>query len=326
MVTNIYVVRASHMLPFFNALKSLNLPIAPLLEQVGLTLAQFKDDNNLIPEAPLWEFIDLASKACDKPHFGFFVTEHTCLDKYGAFGEHLCHQVNLQVALDCFISDLQTHANYMNYWLEDNNGYIWLCRKGTPGIEVGKWPVEQHVISFMIELIRVYAGEDWRPRQVKFASNYSSGVEHSSYLNDTKVSFNNPFGAIAIEKSLLKNPSILNNKHKQSNLADIVPSMLQETLKTLVAENYFGKNPSVETIASSLNIHPRTLQRYISSNGSTLKELLEQEKFRYAKSLLSQEHLSVFEVALKLGYTEPGNFTRAFKRWSGLTPKQFKQK
>lgn len=53
MTTNIYVVRASHMQPFFSALEAINQPITPLLKQVGLDLDQFKSPDNLIPEAPL---------------------------------------------------------------------------------------------------------------------------------------------------------------------------------------------------------------------------------------------------------------------------------
>jgi len=323
MATNIYVVRASHILPFFSALDALKQPIAPLLEQVGLNLDQFKDTTNLIPEAPLWEFIELASKACNKPHFGFLVTEHTCLDKYGAFGKHLCHQISLQVALDCFIKDLQTHANYMNYWLEDDNDFIWLCRKGTPGIDKGKWPVEQHVISFMIELIKIYTGTHWCPKQVRFTSNNSDGVEYSAYLKNTQISFNNTFGAVAIEKELLNNSSSLNKKSE--SLLDCVPNILPETLSTLIEERYFGVNPSAEMIATSLDMNPRTLQRYLSVNNLTLKDLLEQAKFNQAKALLLQASLSITEVGEQLSYSEPANFTRAFKRWSGLTPKQFRE-
>lgn len=112
----------------------------------------------------------------------------------------MCHQADLKTALESFISDLQTHANYLNYWLEECEGYIWLCRKGTPGIEKGKWPVEQHVISFMVELIKIYAGINWQPSKVRFTSETGYGLEHSAYLKNTKVSFNNPYGAIAIEK------------------------------------------------------------------------------------------------------------------------------
>ncbi|TRX55684.1 AraC family transcriptional regulator [Thalassomonas sp. M1454] len=322
MAINIYVVRASHMQPFFSALEAINQPISPLLEQVGLSTEQFDNPDNLIPEAPLWEFIELASIACDKPHFGFFVTEHTCLDTYGAFGEHLCHQDNLLIALESFISDLQTHANYMNYWLEESDEYVWLCRKGTPGIEKGKWPVEQHVISLMAELIKVYAGANWCPKEVRFASETGNGIEYAYYLKNTQLSFNNPFGAIAIEKEKLTSSSTL--KKKESNLSDIVPSILPETLTTLIAEKYFGTHPSVETIAASLNINPRTLQRYLSTNNTTLKAILERAKYAQAKSLLSQGDISILQVADLLGYTAAANFTRAFKRWSGLTPKQFK--
>ncbi len=316
------------MLPFFNALKKLATPIEPLLNQVGLSLSQFNSPDNLIPEPPLWAFVDLATKKLNKPHFGFLVTEYTCLDKYGAFGEHLCHAKNLSEALHSFIHDLQTHTNYLNYWLEEDDNFVWLCRKGTPGIEIGKWPVEQHVLSFMIELVRVYAGKDWQPSSVKFHSADSSGIEHAQYLSRSRALcrhlFGQKFGAIAIEKSLLNNASTL-TVSKQIVLADIIPVDLKNTLIALIKQHYFGESLTVAKVADKLQVNIRTLQRRLVEQGIKLRELIDEQKFSYAKKLLLNNKNSQSEIAIELGYKDTANFTRAFKRWSSITPSAFKK-
>lgn len=323
MATNLYVVRASHILPFFETLNRLNQPIQPLLNKVGLTLQQFDNPDNLIPEAPLWEFIELASKACNKPHLGFLVTEHTCLDKYGAFGQQLCFQVNLQSALNSFVNNLQSHVNYMNYWFEEEQEILWLCRKGTPGIDKGKWPVEQHVISFLVELIKVYAGQEWYPKQVKFSSENNAGIEYSQLLQQSECSFANTFSAIAIEKSLLQNRSLLTGTAQQ--VAEPIPTLLPDTLKRLLLEGYFGVNPSVDTISAALQINARTLQRYLASYQINFKQLIKETRLQLANKLLADGQQSIKQVAELLGYQNAGNFCRAYKSWSGLTPKQFQE-
>jgi AraC-like DNA-binding protein len=81
--------------------------------------------------------------------------------------------------------------------------------------------------------------------------------------------------------------------------------------------------PSQESIAQSLNTSPRTLQRKLSAYGQTFSELLETIRSELAQQYLSVPGRSVSEVAYLLGFSEPGNFARSFKRWTGLTPLQF---
>jgi AraC-like DNA-binding protein len=332
MNSNIYVVRASHMQPFFHTLKKLKTDIESLLKEVGLTLSMFEHSDTLIPEAPLWEFVGLAAKKLDLPHFGFLVTESVCLDKYGAFGEHLCTAKNLNSALTIFIKDLNTHVNFPNYWLDSDDDYVWLCRKGTPGIEKGKWPVEQHVISFLVELVKVYAGKEWQPQRVKIHSRDLSGIEQAKSLQQSKISKGQAYGAIAIEKYLMNNSSklVCNAKVKAPiALLDEVPHDLVPTLQNLfqqglLQQGYFGKELDTEAIASKLGVNLRTLQRRIKEQNTTLKALIEKARYHSAKTLLLADDLSTEQIAAQLGYSDISNFMRAFKRWSGTTPKKFR--
>lgn len=332
MNSNIYVVRASHMQPFFHTLKKLKVDVEPLLAQVGLTLSMFDCADTLIPEIPLWEFVDVTAKQLNLPHFGFLVTENVCLDKYGAFGEHLCSAKDLASALDLFIKGLNTHVNFPNYWLEHDENYVWLCRKGTPGIEKGKWPVEQHVISFLIELVKIYAGKNWQPEIVKLHSCDLSGIEQARSLQRSKVNKGQSYGAISIEKHLMDSRSqlVCSTKLKVPiTLLDEVPHDLVPTLQNLfqqglLQQGFFGKELDTEAISSKLGVNLRTLQRRIKEQDTTLKALVEEARYHSAKSLLLADELSTEQVAQRLGYTDMSNFMRSFKRWSGSTPKKFK--
>lgn len=331
MNSNVYVVRSSHMQPFFETLKKFDTDLDPLLSEVGLSLSMFDNPETLIPEPPLWEFVELAAKQLNLPHFGFIVTENVCLDKYGAFGEYLCSAKSLQCALNLFINDLNTHTNFPNYWLEYDENYVWLCRKGTPGIEKGKWPVEQHVISFFIELVKMYAGTHWHPSTVKFNSDDINGLEYVKSFQTCNVIKGQPFGAIAIENSLLMNRSILNNKQNNCNsavLLEEVPKDLVEILQHLfeqglLQQGYFGKTLSVESIANKLGVNLRSLQRRIKEQDTSLKELVEQARYKSAKVLLKRD-ISTDDIAHQLGYSDVSNFIRSFKRWSGTTPRRYR--
>jgi len=81
--------------------------------------------------------------------------------------------------------------------------------------------------------------------------------------------------------------------------------------------------PSQEKIASTLNTSPRSLQRKLSAHGQSFSVLLESIRSELAQQYLSTPGRSASEVAYLLGFTEPGNFARSFKRWTGQTPSQY---
>ena len=71
---------------------------------------------------------------------------------------------------------------------------------------------------------------------------------------------------------------------------------------------------------------PRTLIRKLERQGSSYKKVLENVRLELAQELLTQTHFTVAEIAGKLGYLEPANFSRAFKRWTGQTPAAWRRK
>jgi AraC-like DNA-binding protein len=83
-------------------------------------------------------------------------------------------------------------------------------------------------------------------------------------------------------------------------------------------------NPKLEEVASMLNISARTLQRKLKEEGQTYHHLLEEHQIEMASQLLSQPHTQVQEVAFMLGFTSLQNFSRAFKRKTGISPTQVK--
>jgi AraC-like DNA-binding protein len=69
----------------------------------------------------------------------------------------------------------------------------------------------------------------------------------------------------------------------------------------------------------------RTLQRRIALEQQTFSGLLEQTRAEMAGDLLERPDRSVSEIAHDLGFTQQANFTRAFRRWAGGSPSQFRQ-
>jgi AraC-like DNA-binding protein len=96
-------------------------------------------------------------------------------------------------------------------------------------------------------------------------------------------------------------------------------------VRRLLATPAKGTGPSIEAAARGLAMSPRTLQRRLSEEGTSFDSLREEMRKQTAETFLADRTLSVSEVAFLLGFSEPGAFHRAFKRWHNTTPDAFRK-
>lgn len=81
--------------------------------------------------------------------------------------------------------------------------------------------------------------------------------------------------------------------------------------------------PSLAELAAMLNISPRTLNRYLEREGTTFRELSGRIQHELARERLGAGAMSITEVAYSLGFSDPANFTRAFRDREGCSPREF---
>ena len=82
--------------------------------------------------------------------------------------------------------------------------------------------------------------------------------------------------------------------------------------------------PDLETMARQLHMSGRTMKRRLHEEGSQWRWLLDAELCRRACQSLRRPDVHISEVAFALGYQDVSNFSRAFRRWTGLTPKAWR--
>ena len=85
-----------------------------------------------------------------------------------------------------------------------------------------------------------------------------------------------------------------------------------------------GYLQDIESIARQMGVSARTLRRRLEETGTSFTSLQQDVRFQQAREQLRNRQMSIAEIADMLGYSEAGNFTTAFKRWTGVAPAQFR--
>jgi AraC-like DNA-binding protein len=102
------------------------------------------------------------------------------------------------------------------------------------------------------------------------------------------------------------------------------PKAVSRECARRIAERLGSGEPSQTSIAKQMAMSERTLQRRLQAEGTTFNELLDDARRTIAFTYLADQKLAAYEVSFLLGYAEPATFFRAFKRWTGQTPQQYR--
>jgi len=171
----------------------------------------------------------------------------------------------------------------------------------------------------------------WR---VEFKHQPATSVEEYERLLEAKVIFGCQHNRLVFDPDLLAietynpNPDVYNILAKDliKNETFNLGLNTSRRIKSFILARIEKEVPSQEDAAQHLNLSISSLKKQLASEDTGFKKILNNVRMEKAASLLQDDSLSISVIAERLGFTYTNNFTRAFKRWSGFTPLQFKER
>jgi AraC-like DNA-binding protein len=188
------------------------------------------------------------------------------------------------------------------------------------------------LISVMVGLWRI--GEALTGRVV-------DGVAHCDFtpagptagilLATGRMRFGQPTNRMVFDATLLDRPLVtadplaaqLARGECERELATVAEAGLLGQVRAAITTGGDGV-PSLAEVARELHLSTRTLKRKLADHGTTFTAILEDVRRQRALMLLGDRALSIGEVAARLGYSELPNFSRAFRKWTGMTPAAYR--
>jgi AraC-like DNA-binding protein len=125
----------------------------------------------------------------------------------------------------------------------------------------------------------------------------------------------------------MANPSLL--EHFEQYAQDLIAQMERKDTTTqavtkIILARLDDESLSIEKVAREMAVSVRTLQKRLEAEGVVFSDLLRDIRQRLAKKYL-HENYSVEQITYLLGFSEPSVFRKSFKKWLGITPKEYRQ-
>jgi AraC-like DNA-binding protein len=194
--------------------------------------------------------------------------------------------------------------------------------------EVGRQKHDILALGYMLDLLRRFAGPRWTPPQVKVIGPPIMGRAAVQDVLSCELS-RGAVSAIIFPSELLELPSLRAGLPDDS-IAEIEtpvpdPRDIVKCVEHLIRLALLEGRPHLDWVARKMDLSGRSLQRHLSIHNTTFEAAMDRVLTRHATTLLEQGDLQITQVALQLGYADPSHFVRAFRRWTGQAPGEFRR-
>jgi len=172
--------------------------------------------------------------------------------------------------------------------------------------------------------------------EVHFKHSPSTNIEKYQEIFDCPVYFQQDENKISIKQGILNLPIYSPDIELKDMLLGRMEKIIKKTLNKnkidsqvslMYSESLINKQPlSLVDIAKKLGIHSSTLKRKIKEEGTSFSSIVQDIKVTMAKDMLTDDLISLAQIGYILGYTDSTAFHRAFKKWTKITPEQFRKK
>ncbi len=184
----------------------------------------------------------------------------------------------------------------------------------------------------MIEHVGIGAGPSWRPARISLQTRKSPDRRLREALRDPEIRLGQKFTGIAVPRALLAQPTPSRDGtgrcgqgDEEELLGTTAPARdFAGSLRQLVGTLLVDGPPQIETMAEITGLSVRSLQRRLAAECATYSEIVDQARYQAAIRLLEDTDNRITDIGLDLGYADPAHFTRAFKRWAGITPREYR--
>jgi AraC-like DNA-binding protein len=303
-----------------------------LVAHAGIAEAALADPDGRVPFEQHMRIWDRIAASEGVGAFGLRLGSLLQPQNLGVVGYAALHAPNVQEAYARITRFRRLVNDMLVPELSRGAGRVVLRHVFTPDVVRLRHPAEAS-LSGALALLRGATGIEWVPLEVSFQHPAPADTAPHREVFRAPIHFSAADTRMVLADAVLESPHLAPDprlgaylsRHAEGLLARL-PAVtgLAPQVQRLLADELRGGDPSQDRIAKKLGMSTRTLQRRLRDEGSTFVDIVDGLRRELSQIYLGDPKLTVYEVAFLLGFTDTSAFFRAFRRWTGRTPRAFR--
>jgi AraC-like DNA-binding protein len=330
---SIPLTRARHASNFATVLRSRGIATERYLERSHLPVGLLDevDRDSVLSAISMLDFAENAAADSGISDLGFWAGLMP-IEQYGQFGARVSRASTLFSALEAFCNGVGAECSEANYYLRHDGPAMWFCHHQGPSSPL----LSQHelyALMIMVQVVRLALGEQWKPSSIRLQWADERSLTENELLVSTNIEFGSAETGFKIAKTDLAKPLIEFSDRgfpvRAKTSGDYSTTLRIDPLIALRAltdmQLHDGKVPSLELTAELAGASVRTIQRHLRNSRTSFSDLVDEARLKTAKALICDESISITHIAYETGYSNVANFSRSFKRLTGMSPRSYRK-
>lgn len=327
------IVSATVLAQMFLYLDALQVDINAFLRSLDIEPETVRSPDAYLPVATYLRIQDSAAEYVDDPYFGLHMGEFAQPGSWSILGYLMMNCQTLSEAFEKSGRYQRIIGNLITGRAEFGLGKVRLVYFTPPHAPQMSRHCFDSTFSSSVRLARTLSGLPLNPLEVTFIyPEPESRAEYERIFN-CPVRFGQKDNSMTLDMGLgnlpvrLANPALL--EHFEQYAQEFIAQMERNDATTqavtkIILARLDDESLSIKKVAREMAVSVRTLQKRLEAEGVVFSDLQRDIRQRLAKKYL-RENYSVEQITYLLGFSEPSVFRKAFKKWAGITPREYRQ-
>jgi AraC-like DNA-binding protein len=320
--STIHFSHASFLMPVIQYLQDRGISVEPYLRQAGISPALLEEQDSPLFRKLIFQFINDVSEAEGIEDIALRVGQGISLQKMGEIGQWMLNTetVHSYLRRGCKLSNQVSTGDH--YWLIIEGDEVRFCASVSSLNEKDTVQNYLYILLITINTISEAVG-GWFPEEINLPGmSLHTAARLSKQLPHTRILREDNYASFPVPGHVLKHPLASGHRPSLENTF-VVPTDFISSIRLLIKNHVTESSLDIIGLANAAGINQRTLQRRLAKCGTSFTQLLTEIRIDLAKQWIQSQDYSVAEIAARLGYNDPTNFSRAFRRVIGLSPSAY---
>jgi AraC-like DNA-binding protein len=303
-----------------------------LLAALGIDEATLRDPDARFPVERLYEAQDAAAAVTGDEDFGLHVGERAPVGALEAIDLAVRSSSTVSEGLERAIRlfSLITDDTYLELGVEEDVARL-------AHRPAGEYDIPRHgaemVFAAIVTRARTWIGVEMPLRRVRFAHRRPRSASEHERVFQARVEFDAPANELVFDRAWLGTPlrtadrrlsSVLDHLTEPVAASARASDPFRRRVRQAILDGFDARDANMRATAKRLAVSARTLQRHLAELGTSYQGVLDATRREVATSRIADTRVTIAELAALLGFSGAAALHRAFRRWTGRTPLQYR--
>ena len=328
-VSTMPLVRLITAAPIVAELDRRDLPTDQVLEGMGLSREALFDAETFVHAMVMYQFLENAAEVAGEKHFSASIGEQVDLSTWLPTVEVAKTANTLGDLLFGWCIGASEHSSAIQERLEVHGQGAVLSGHRSFETTIVPAQVDGFLCGFCVSILRHAMGRDWKPSQV-LATVSDPDVLPPIFHGIKAIKGDHRGHKLSFPAKWLSRPFDRSDfqRRSQQEAVNFAPAPAKKIVDSIAqALRPYINDPrvTIQQAADICGMKPRAFSRLLTAQETNLTTIINHLKQEYAEDELAHSDNSVANIATDLGYSDPTSFARSFKKWTNMSPREFRQ-